>query len=201
MIWRRIFMDLRRISFYSLVPLIFLNIISPIIYSLIAKDADDADVVLFLIGSVYPFFSVWWLIFLSRELVEADGNELFYVPRTRSMILEQIILFSFYQINVFVLFLLMSVKFPGILLNYPNLLCSCVMFFGAAYFLLYITGSIVPAIMVSMIYSLFYFLNCAFSTGNLDIFLHTELCLYQLILGLILFVAGYVSEQRYTKFN
>lgn len=81
-----------------------------------------------------PMFSVWWILFVLREYVEGEGNELLYVNRYKLKFFDILALFVFYLLCVGVLYLLFSIFVPHMYLEYIRIFCVCVFYFGFVYF-------------------------------------------------------------------
>lgn len=74
------------------------------------------------------------ILFVLREYVEGEGNELLYVNRYKLKFFDILALFVFYLLCVGVLYLLFSIFVPHMYLEYIRIFCVCVFYFGFVYF-------------------------------------------------------------------
>lgn len=213
LIWRRIFLQLKNLRFFLLAPPVALFVVPPLILIPLIQNKSAFESVYGLIlqysQTVLPLFSVWWIIFVSREYVESDGNELLYVFRPRTLFREYLILFALYMLLLLSLFLFLSVIFPYIIPEYIRIFCICAMFFGITYSILYITGSMPLTFMIILVYSL---INMVMPIERQNLFLYNSnqhfdpsmmrtICIPQLIAACVFTVIGYIANKKYVKYR
>ena len=101
-----------------------------------------------------PFFSVWWIIFVLREYIESDGNEVLYVHSDRSKLPDVLFLFIAYVLNIAILFSIYTVLLPHMKYEFYKILSICVFYLGMVYFLSFLTKSTTITLMAALLYAL-----------------------------------------------
>lgn len=213
MIWRRVFLQLKGLRFSALVPPLVLFVVLPVLFipllEFFGPSEDMYRIVLQCIQTVMPFFSIWWIIFISREYIENDGNELLFTFKSKTLWREYLILFIFYLFLAFFEFLIFSYYYPAIWLEYVRFFCVAFMFFSGAYALMYITGSIALTFLVIMILIIIN-MTVPFQQPNpiyyicllpFDRSIFLTVCLPQFIMAVILFIIGIISNKRFRKYR
>ena len=213
MIWRRIALHLKCLRFFSFVPLIVLFVISPLTFIPLLNHYGPSDALYsFLLEytqTVFPFFSVWWIIFISREYIESDGNELLFVFKPRTLLREYLILFAAYLLCALVLYLLLLSVFPTALLEYFRLICICLVYFGISYVLMYTTSSVPLTVLITLAYSLMAMavpseqVNAVFylSLRRFDGDILKTVCIPQLIIACVLIALGCFLNKKYVRYR
>ena len=97
-------LHLKSIRFLAFVPFIAVNIIYPLlVYNAYLAFGIDSPLFLSAIISnacaVFPFFSVWSVIFVLREYAESDGNELLYAIKHKCKLGLSAAVFAVFMIN------------------------------------------------------------------------------------------------------
>lgn len=208
-----IFLQLKGLRFSALVPPIVLFVVLPALFipllEFFGPSEDTYRLVLQCIQTVMPFFSVWWIIFISKEYIENDGNELLFTFKPKTLWRKYLIFFIFYLFLAFFVFLIFSYYYPAIWWEYVRFFCIALMFFGGVYALMYATGSIALTFLVIMMIiiinmtvpdqppnPIYYICLLPFDR---NIFL--TVCLPQLIIAVILFIIGIISNKRFRKYR
>lgn len=213
MIWNRIFLHLKGLRLFALVPLILVFIVLPLVFIPLIDyyGATENMYVMILQYSqaTIPIFSVWWIIFISREYIENDGNELLFTFKSRIMLPEYLILFAAFMLCTFVLFLILSAYFSSILLEYIRILCICIMYLGFSYAVMYITSSMSLTLLILTAHSM---LNLTVPNDNPNLFLYNSnihfglsifesVSLPQIIVGCVLLTVGYAANKKYVRYK
>ena len=156
-----IYFDFKNLKGYYMIPLLVLYIFIPILnvgmvnmsgsvgnaYSLVFRETEK----------YLPIMSVWWTIFIFREYIEGDGNEILYCIGQMGKIKAPKIIFIFiwYIIHVGILFLVYSIFWDNILLEYIKTVIQCFFFSSVMYMLIYTLKSTTISFMILLIYELF----------------------------------------------
>ena len=102
MIWRRVFLQLKGLRVFASVPPIVLFVVLPALFipvlEIFGPSEDTYRILLQCIQTIMPFFSIWWIILISREYIENDGNELLFTFKPKTLWREYLIVFIFYLI-------------------------------------------------------------------------------------------------------
>lgn len=152
-----------------------------------------------------PFFSVWHVIFMLRESIEAEGYELFYVPYHRIKLMDVFGIFGISFLLITLLFLIYGLILPNMWLEYLRILSACFLFLGLAYGITSLFKSITPTIMILIMY-----LFGSIIAVNHDpiplLFYTSEMMTQQLflehylilvLLGGVLFSVGYFTNKKF----
>lgn len=207
-------LHLKSIRFLAFVPFIAVNIIYPLlVYNAYLAFGIDSPLFLSAIISnacaVFPFFSVWSVIFVLREYAESDGNELLYAIKRKCKLGLSAAVFAVFMINGLLWFAGFAFFINSHLIyDFITVACACFMFFGFTYFLIYLTSSVVLTLMADLFYAFgviisnFGYSFIFFISGDLlnrKIFM--EICLPQLIAGTVFIVSGIVLNKKYVRFK
>lgn len=207
-------LHLKSIRFLAFVPFIAVNIIYPLlVYNAYLAFGIDSPLFLSAIISnacaVFPFFSVWSVIFVLREYAESDGNELLYAIKHKCKLGLSAAVFAVFMINGLLWFAGFACCVNSHLIyDFITVACASFMFFGFTYFLIYLTSSVVLTLMADLFYAFgviisnFGYSFIFFISGDLlnrKIFM--EICLPQLIAGTVFIVSGIVLNKKYVRFK
>lgn len=210
---RRVYLHWKSLHFQFFVPLIVLDVILPLLlYSFFREygiDENLRDSVHELSQFFLPIFSNWWVLFILREYVESDGNELLYVCKSKCKLPDCLLLFAAFMLNTLILFAALSFVMPGMMSEYVLIFCTCLLYFGVVYAAVFLTNSIVLALLAIMLYTLaltvlppetpnfiLYFSN---GPANSDLLLHIGLP--QFMLGCGLSAVGVFLNLRRRRFK
>lgn len=153
-----------------------------------------------------PFFSVWNVIFILRESVEAQGYELFYMIHRQLKIIDILGVFGIGIAFTTLLFIVYGLMFPNMIFEYIRILSISLLFLGIVYSVTYLFKSITPTIMLLLLYVL----GTITAVSDEPIFLlfyNREVMSWQLflshylvliLLGISLFWIGYYASKKYT---
>lgn len=205
----RLYYHLKNIGWLSLVPVFVFILLIPVLnYMQYRQDGIEGGLYLNIIRYgqwLLPFFSVWNVIFVLRESVEAEGYELFYMAGQRFKVVDLLGIFGISLIFITMLFIGYGLLFPNMWLEYLRILSICFLFLGIVYALTYLFKSITPTIMVLMLYL---FANIIFvdydpifllfySLEAMSWALFWEYYLILILFGLIFFLIGYYAGKKY----
>lgn len=207
-------LHLKSIRFLAFVPFIAVNIIYPLlVYNAYLAFGIDSPLFLSAIISnacaVFPFFSVWSVIFVLREYAESDGNELLYAIKHKCKLGLSAAVFAVFMINGLLWFAGFACCVNSHLIyDFITVACACFMFFGFTYFLIYLTSSVVLTLMADLFYAFgviisnFGYSFIFFISGDLlNCKIFMEICLPQLIAGTVFIVSGIVLNKKYVRFK
>ncbi|MGI6746499.1 MAG: hypothetical protein BWY46_01351 [Firmicutes bacterium ADurb.Bin300] len=99
-----------------------------------------------------PFLSVWWVVFILRDFIDSDGNEMLYVNKKRSLLLDFIAVFFIYIINVIILYVFYISFFPNMKYELIKLLLVCIFYFGLMFFTSKLTNSVTITLFILTFY-------------------------------------------------
>lgn len=211
----RQYFHLKSIRLLAWVPVALLNAILPAFiflnYNQFGATAETLRNLLQIAMLLLPPFSVWWNIFVLREYLEADGNDVLFVCSHPCKVWDAGCLFLLYVLNMGLWFGVLAGMLPEMRvgLELLRLLCACVFYFGLVYFLLFFTHSVTITLMAALIYTLanfisnvsnvffpFYYSPQPVETEQwFTVYLPLALC------GLVLTCAGIMLNQYHLKFN
>lgn len=99
-----------------------------------------------------PFLSVWWVVFILRDFIDSDGNEMLYVNKKWSLLLDFIAIFFVYIIDVIILYIFYIGFFPNMKYELIKLLSICIFYFGLMFFASRLTNSITITLFILTFY-------------------------------------------------
>lgn len=156
-----------------------------------------------------PLFSVLCVPFVLREFVEADGNELLYVCKNRLNFSDAVMIYALFMADVAAVYALFNRLQPGLWDEWLRLMCACLFYFGAAYFLVFLTRGVTVTLLVLVGYTI---ANILIRTDTVRYPLYyiwntdktpsmTQLYLPLALTGLALLAAGVVLNWKKLRFN
>lgn len=107
-----------------------------------------------------PLCSNWWSIFVLREYVEADGNELLFMLGSKIKYGDVFLLFLLYLINVCIFLVIYVITFPCLKLMALWLVIICWFLFSVSYCFIFLSGSATITFAIGLIYI---FINTIFA--------------------------------------
>lgn len=157
LIFQRMFLHLKGMGILFWIPLVAVHGLIPLIslmnYKKNGASPEFAGDIVSFSQLLIPMFSCWWTIFLLREYVECDGNELLYVCRTKVKFIDILCPFFLYFLTVILQFSVYISLVPMLKNELVRLLCLCVFYFGLAYFLMFLTKSTAVVVMSVLTYT------------------------------------------------
>lgn len=154
----RLFYHLRSLKTLFWVPVAGLNVVAPLLNYRAFQKAGVEELALLpqefhhLMAIAAPVLCVWWVIFVMREYVEADGAEVLYVCHARNKLWDVIALFLLFLVDLSVLYMVYIYLFAEMWRSFCMLLCVCVFLFGLSFLLMFLTKSVSITLMVVLLY-------------------------------------------------
>ncbi|WP_294129875.1 hypothetical protein [uncultured Clostridium sp.] len=134
------YLDLKNLGKYYFLPIIIMFIVVPtllILKYLAVKDIKILTTDMIAYTELFSAISsIWWIMMISRQYIEVDGNEILYVYK-KMRIGQVLILFLWYIVNISILFLGYSFFFENILSEYIKILIQSLFFISISYMLVY----------------------------------------------------------------
>lgn len=206
----RVFYHCKNIGWLFWLPIIvFVVLIPGLNYMQYTQRGIDEELYLNIIRYgqwLMPFFSVWNVIFILREPVEAQGYELFYMTHHQLKVIDILGIFGIGIAFITLLFIAYGFMFSNMLLEYIRILGISFLFLGMTYSVTYLCKSITPTIMILLLYVL-----GTITAVNDDpvflLFYNPEAMSWQLFLshyliliflGCLLFGIGYYASKKYS---
>lgn len=156
---KRLFLNLKIISYHAFIPFVFLYILIPILnYFEFKKYGVGEELYINILEytqMLVPFLSVWIILFVFREYLESNGNEVLFIYNNKIKLIDMFLLFLFFIINLFVIYVFYIILFHNMFIEFAKMLCICFFYFGVTYSLLFATKSIPVTLMVLLIYTLY----------------------------------------------
>ncbi len=154
----RFLLLLKALRFNICIPIIFINIIIPLLSLLLYIKKGISDELSTNICQLYqvfiPFLSCWWIIFILRFYYEEPGSEILFVTFDRNKLLDIFPLFFIMLLNI----TLTSLPYFFIIENFSSyflrIILVCFFYFGFSYSVTMISKSITPTLIGLIIYTL-----------------------------------------------
>lgn len=148
----------KNVGLLRFVPFVVLNLIVPIInYMSYKKYGVDSAFLNEIINTALmfiPVFAAWWPLFILKEYVEADGNELLALFDKHWQEILFVCVNFIYILNVSVLFVVYTHLFEELKIFYVWLVILCIFYASLAWMISLLTRSTTLALMVVLIYTL-----------------------------------------------
>lgn len=204
---------IRNIGVLRFVPIIMLDAVALAMIVLSAVSRTDMWEIendfLMISQYVFPLFSVWWSVFVLREFIESDGNEVFYAAGLTNIMLQAFKPFLISLANIAVLMTVCTVIDVHFAIEFARIFSACIFYFGLVYFVSMCFKSTAIALFSVIIYTILcavirtmdvkfpLFMSFAvLESGSL-----LTLCLPLLIIGIVLVLIGRFVEKRFFTFN
>lgn len=170
---QRICLHLKSIGVLFWVPIFIFNLLVPLLnYLTYSKYAVGEELYTEILKNClwyYPFFSNWWPLFLMKEYLETDGNELLFVYSGKNKLIDLASVFLLNIINILIWFIPHTVLFPMMKYELLRVLTICFLYFSFSYFLTFLSRSILIPLMILLLYNLGAILYAG-TTATLPIF-------------------------------
>lgn len=213
--FQRMYFHLKNLHWNFFIPIliadIFLPFISLITYMNERTRIDFAYTVMSFSLILIPFCSVWWAIFINRDYIEGQGNELLFVCRNKIKTLDTFIPFLLF----FIASVIQFIFYAGVdsTLKYEPLRLFCISFFyyGFVQLIVYLTKSISVTLLVVLLYTIanplvaviadysafpLYYISVPVSR---DLFYHNYFPM--LLFGVLFLIISIVLNKKSLKFN
>lgn len=152
----RVYMLLKGIGSIFFVPVVFIDILLPVMSALsLAHNgiADDAYTDINKLFQMFvPLFSVVWAAFVLRFFIEYDGCEMLFVRKSKNYFPEIAGTLILYFLNVSVIYLAVSVFFGHMIFELIKIIFVCIFCFGLMYFFVRLISSVNISLLIVLIY-------------------------------------------------
>lgn len=154
----RIYLYLKSIGLLFWVPILIFNLLVPFLnYLMYSKYAVSEELYIAILKNClwyYPFFSNWWSLFLMKEYLETDGNELLFVYSNKIKLVDVTSVFLLSIFNILLWFIPYTMLFPMMKYELLRVLTMCFLYFSFSYFLTFLSKSILIPLMILLLYNL-----------------------------------------------
>lgn len=195
------------------VPLVVFNLVLPILIFMGYRKYGPSELfemeLLDLTQYFLPLFSIWWVVFVLREYLEADGNELFYIGGRKIIIKELGLVYLIAMLNIMLLIVLCIILLPSFFPESVRIVSACVFYFGLTYCMAFLLKSVSMTLLILLLYTL---LNFALSFNELFFPLYMSrqlieidelltICFPLFALGIFLVIVGLWLNKRFLSYN
>lgn len=178
------YLDLKNLGKYYFLPIIIMFIVVPtllILKYLVVKDMKSLITDMIAYTELFSAISsIWWIMMISRQYIEVDGNELLYVYK-KIRIGQVLILFFWYTVNISILFLGYSFFFENILSEYIKILIQSLFFISISYMLVYTFKLVSIPMMITLGYIISFSLFFKSKINYINIFTIQEIANSQIV--------------------
>jgi hypothetical protein len=200
--------QIKGIGYLAWVPVVVLYIILPATNYAVYSYGHSVDelYINILENSQYicPLFSVWYVLFVLYHFIEQPGCDVLYVNRINKLP-DLIFPYLFYILLMLPLFFLYGGIFPEIWWLYLKLCIVNLLYLAAVYAASYLFKTIIPAIVLVLLYSVFVFFEGTNETSSLTYFsgqIHrgTNMLIELIpvfVMLAVFFVAGVFANRRF----
>ncbi|MEA4825948.1 MAG: ABC transporter permease [Clostridium sp.] len=207
-----IYFSLKNLNIYYFVPLIVLYVFIPILnigMINMSKNIENAYTIIFREAEKYiPITSLWWITFIFKEYIEGDGNELLYCIEDSGKVKVHhiVLIFTWYIMHVSILFLVYSLFWDNVFLEFIKTVIQCFFFTSLLYLLIYTLKSTTISFMLLLIYELlatFMNFKCinyiSIFENGMKVSLETIITKYSifLLLGILFLIIGIYKNKRF----
>lgn len=209
-----LFYHLKSIHILAFIPFAGVNIILPLAYFIIYSLYPNPEKFLMSIQpltfAIVPLFSGWSSLFILREYIEGNGNELLFSYTNRIKYVDALLPFILYLISLSLVLVPLMILFPDSRLMCLWLYIICLFTFSFTYGILFISKSVTITLMCCLLY---HFLNISLSfmqpvfilygSAPGDVFNQEFQVVYlPMIIASVIFTAlGIFFNYRYTNYN
>ena len=203
------YLDLKNLGKYYFLPIIIMFIVVPtllILKYLAVKDIKILTTDMIAYTELFSAISsIWWIMMISRQYIEVDGNEILYVYK-KMRIGQVLILFLWYIVNISILFLGYSFFFENILSEYIKILIQSLFFISISYMLVYTFKLVSIPMMIILGYIISFSLFFKDKINYINIFTIQEVTnsqivsnkyLILLIISIFIFFIGMYKNYKY----
>ena len=204
---------LKSIGGLRFVPLVIFNLILPVLIFIGYRKYGTSELfemeLLDLTQYFLPLFSVWWTVFVLREYLEADGNELFYIGGKRIIVKELGLIFLVAMLNIALLVAVCVALLPSFIIESVRIISVCLFYFGLTYCMAFLLKSVTMTLLTLILYTL---LNFTLSFNNMFFPLYMSrqlieiselltICFPLFALGLLLILVVHRLNKRFLSYN
>lgn len=196
---------LKNIGSLRFIPPVILNLIVPVLIVLSYFNSTDFESNFLMITQYFfPLFSVWFALFSLRELLEAEGREIFFSARNTDVLFETGKLFLILLSDILILTAVCTIMDFDFAMEFVRIISVCVFYFSLVYFLSMCTKSVSITLLAVVIYTL---INAVFRSHivRFPIYMSTNvlsskealtLCLPFIVLSAVLIMLGRIIEKH-----
>lgn len=194
-------------------PLIVFNLVLPILIFMGYRKYGPSELfemeLLDLTQYFLPLFSVWWVVFVLREYLEVDGNELFYIGGRKIVLKELGLVYLVAMLNIMLLIVLCVVLFPAFILESVRIVSVCTFYFGLTYCMAFLLKSVAMTLLILLLYTLLNF-TLSFNELVFPLYMSRQLikidelltiCFPLFALGVFLVFVGLWLNKRFLSYN
>lgn len=204
---------LKNLGGLRFVPLIVFNLVLPILIFMGYRKYGPSELfemeLLDLTQYFLPLFSIWWVVFVLREYLEVDGNELFYIGGRKIIFKELGLVYLVAMLNIMLLIVLCIILLPSFFPESVRIVSACVFYFGLTYCMAFLLKSVSMTLLILLLYTL---LNFALSFNKLFFPLYMSrqlieidewltICFPLFALGIFLVIVGLWLNKRFLSYN
>lgn len=154
----RIVLLLKAQKWVALIPIIFVNILIPIINLAIYIKKGFGEELNLSINQILPifipFFSCWWVIFSLKSFYEDKGSEVLYICSDKAKIFDMSLLFLLIISDIIFSFIPYFFVIEGFVILFVKIILVSIFYFGLSYCITTISKSITPTLLTLIIYIL-----------------------------------------------
>jgi len=156
--WLRLRLHVRSIGLLSVFPFFVVNLLLPLLSFMVYRKEGATDA--FHLGTIQfgqwlmPLCSILNVLFVLREYVESPGKEILFVCRNKCKLLDFLFVFLLSLGNIFILFVVYELFWPGLFFEFFRIASVCILFFGITYFLTFLTKTIYMPLMTLLLYTI-----------------------------------------------
>lgn len=205
--------QLKGLRFLFFVPFVLIYVVIPLIcvpkYFSVGIGEELYRTILEFTQMLIPVMSVWWLIFVFREYIESEGNEILFLYSKRIKLSDATILFFFYVVTILPFYILSCFLFQNFIFELIKMVMICVFYFGLSYLLIFLSSSTAITWMTIFLYtvanSVFYKDQAIFplyySLDAVSIYSCLEFYLPLMLLGLLFLFLGVYVNKRWRNYT
>lgn len=207
-----VYLSLKNLKGYYFVPIFVLYIIIPIVnigMINMSGNINSAYILIFREAERFiPIMSIWWIVFVFKEYIATDGNEILYcIEESGKVKLYYIaLIFIWYIFHVGILFLIYGIFWDNIFFEFTKITIQSFFFSSLVYMLIYTFKSTDISFMFVLIYELLsIFVNSKLS-NYISIFENGKRITFQIIttkyllvsiLGILFLLAGVYRNKKF----
>lgn len=206
-------LSLKNAGAVRFVPLVLFNVLYPLLLCSMHFNGTEPDMIevylLRMSQMMFPFFSVWDVIFVLREYNESEGNEVLFVNKKVSARTICAVIFCAMLLNVSIMMAASCLLLPDFVFEFVRIIPACVFFFGLCSFIVAVSKSAAISILGGALYLIANYMLCInrevplfyMSSGLVSSELIFKSCLPLFVLGIVLAVAGNVMNKKRIDYN
>lgn len=156
--FQRMYFHLKNLHWNFFIPILIADIFLPFIclitYISERTRMDFAYTVMSFSLILIPFCSVWWAIFINRDYIEGQGNELLFVCRNKIKTMDTLIPFVLFFAFSIIQFAFYAKVDSDLKYESIKLLCICFFYYCLVQFMVFLTKSISITLLIVLCYTI-----------------------------------------------